>query len=271
MKDRVRVLIVDDELLARRRIQKLLSSCPEVESIEESKNGTEAVKSIQQNRPSVVFLDVQMPDFDGFEVLRSLDPEEMPVVVFVTAFDQYALKAFDFHALDYLLKPFDDERFFTAFSRAVMETRRGRHEVLHRKLRSLLEDPTHSSSHSPRELESGPKGSSNQLVVKTGGNVVFLETKDVSWIESSGSYVWLKMEGQEDLLIRETMKSLSERLPENHFVRIHRCTIVNLRKIRELRKGRNGEFLAVLQGGVELTVSQSRRRILEEQLGVGEN
>ena len=246
----LRILIVDDERLARRRIHKLLAGRSDLELIGECAGGAEAVATIRRERPDLVFLDVQMPDLDGFEVLETIGPEAMPIVVFVTAYDDYTLRAFDVHALDYLLKPFDDERFEEALACARQRFAERKARDLAGRLRALLDE------HRP---------TTGRLAVRTGRRVVFVDPREIDWIGAEGSYVRLHVADRSHLL-RETLGNLEERLPADLFLRVHRSTIVNLRRVREVRSGRGGSCHVVLEDGRSLPVSEPHRGELRRRL-----
>ncbi len=249
---KMRVLVVDDEPWARRRIVALLAGESDVEVVGECGDGAEAVAKIAELAPDLVFLDVQMPEIDGFEVLEAVGPSRMPRVIFATAYDAYALRAFDAQALDYLLKPFDDERFGQALSRARKDL--GQSKALSdRSLHLLLE----SLQQNRKFLQ--------RLVVKTGGRVVFLRANDVDWFEASGNYVALHV-GRESHLLRTTMSVLEPKLDPEQFVRIHRSTIVNLDRVNELLPWFRGEQTLVLNGGTRLTVGRAFRERLQHLL-----
>jgi two-component system LytT family response regulator len=233
----MRVLIVDDEPLACERLRTLLSGEPDIEIAGECHDGASALAAIRRLAPDLVFLDVQMPEMDGFAVLRALD--RMPAVIFVTAFDQFAIQAFEVHALDYLLKPFDRERFQKALARA----RRG---DLDARLRGLIE-----------ELR-GRKQYTDRLVVRSGGRVLFLRVEELDYIESAGNYVRLHS-GSEQYLYRETMARLESSLDPAKFARIHRSTIVNVDRVKELHPMFRGDYAVVLRDGRELTLAKSYR------------
>jgi two-component system LytT family response regulator len=256
----IRILIVDDEPLARRRVRKLLNGRRDVTIVGESANGREAVAAIRSQRPDVVFLDVQMPVLDGFGALAELAGDEMPVVVFTTAYDQYALRAFEVHALDYLLKPFDDERFEQALERARAQVQRSKADDLGARLQELLAD------HGARAGGPGEAADPERLVVKSGGRITFLDLDEIDWIEAEGSYVNLHA-GKRSHLLRETMNGLEARLPEDRFLRVHRSTIVNLGRVRELQE-RHGDYRVVLEDGRKLAVSQRYREKLHKALGL---
>jgi two-component system, LytTR family, response regulator len=229
--DRVRALIVDDEPLARDRIRDLLASDAEVEVAGECGDGVAAVEAIRALGPDLVFLDVQMPERGGFDVVAEIGTDRMPVVVFVTAYDDYALKAFEAHALDYILKPFDEARFRGALARAKAHVRAAR-------------------GTRPRFL--------TRLMVKSGDRFVFVKDDEIDWIEADGNYVRLHATGGEHLL-RETIRGLEARLDPERFLRIHRSTIVNLDRVREIHPLFHGEYRVVLSDGTKLTLSRGYR------------
>ncbi len=242
----IRALVVDDEPLARDRIRMLLEDEPEVEIVSESANGTEALRAIEKLAPDLVFLDVQMPELTGFEVLDRLDPARMPVVIFVTAYDQYALKAFEVCALDYLLKPFDRERFTRALARARAELDRRKAGQVNEQVLKLLS-----------ELHQGKKHL-EKLIIRDGGRVFFLRTDEIDWIEAAGNYVRMHT-GKEEYLYRETMAKLEAHLNPDRFARIHRSTIVNVERIKELQPWFRGDYVIVLRDNQKLTLSRTYR------------
>jgi two-component system LytT family response regulator len=238
------VLIVDDEPLAREKIRTLLESHPELECVGECANGAEAVADIERLTPHLVFLDVQMPEVDGFGVLAALDPGRLPAVIFVTAYDRYALQAFEVNALDYLLKPFDRERFDRAVARAQAALAGAREgSELSRRLLDLLQVLKRERRHPER------------IVVRDAGRVFFLRTDEIDWIEAAGNYCCLHV-GKQSHLLRETMKALESRLDPERFLRVHRSRIVNVDRIRELRPATHGEYLVRLADGTELATSR---------------
>ena len=251
---KLRVLIVDDEPLARERLRVLLRDAPEVQVVGECGDGRRALAAIRRRRPDLLFLDVQMPELDGFAVLRALDPTELPAVIFVTAYDRYALRAFEVHALDYLLKPFDRERFHRALARARTQIERDRRGTLDARLLALLED-----------LRPGRKRL-ERLVVKEGGRVFFLRAEEIDWVEAQGNYARLHI-GRETHLVRETMARLEAGLDPKQFARIHRSTIVNLERVRELLPDFHGDSVVVLRDATRLTLSRGYRERFRELLG----
>ena len=245
----IRTLIVDDEPLGRQRIRHLLGQEDDVVVIGECANGDEAVAAIRRDAPDLVFLDVQMPVRDGFAVVEAVGAALMPVVIFVTAYDHYALQAFDVHALDYLLKPFDRERFQKALARARLHLRRKGLDALDQRLQDLLADvPTGAK----------PEPTLKRLAVKTGGQVFFLNVEEIDWIEAAGNYAGLHVKGKTHL-IRETMGDLEARLDPALFLRIHRSTIVNRDRIKALKPLPNGEYVLTLHDGTPLSSSRSYR------------
>jgi len=256
MTARTRVLIADDEPLARERLRTLLGAEEWVEVVGECQNGNEAVDSIAKLQPDLVFLDVQMPGATGFDVIDAVGPDRMPLVVFVTAFDKYALRAFDVHALDYLLKPFDRERFGQALGRARQQLERRSGGDLERRLLELVQDL---------------KGTSHRLerfVIKAGGRVFFVRSDEIDWIEAAGNYVRLHV-GTTSHLLRETMNAIEGRLDPEKFFRIHRSRIVNMERIQEMQPWLNGEYAVVLRTGTRLTLSRGYREKLQDRLGRG--
>ena len=249
----IRTLIADDQPMARERLSALLSEEPDVEVVAACASGTEAVTAIQQHRPDLVFLDLQMPELDGFGVIAAVGAERMPSVVFVTAYDEFALRAFDVHALDYLLKPFGRQRFQQALDRARDQIARNRAGELARRLMALVED-----------VRPAQKGA-DRLMVRSGARVVFVDVRSVDWVEAEGNYVRLHV-GEESHLIRDTMHAVEARLGGSPFVRIHRSRIANISRARELRVIQNGEYELVLRNGRALRVSRLYRDKLQEHL-----
>jgi len=251
---RVRVLVADDEPLARERLRTLLAREDWVELVAECPNGTEAIDAITRLKPDLVFLDIQMPGASGFEVIEAVGPARMPLVVFVTAFDQYALRAFDVHALDYLLKPFDRERFHEALIRARQHLERRTNGDLERRLLELVQDLAPSA----QRLE--------RFVIKTGGRVFFVRAEEIDWIEAAGNYVKLHV-ANDAHMFRETMNALESQLDPDTFFRIHRSHIVNIERVKELQPWFNGEYVVFLRNGTRLTLSRGYREKLQERIG----
>ena len=250
----VRTVIADDERLARQKLLILLESEPLVKVVAECQDGRQTVSAIRSLRPDLLLLDIQMPDLDGFQVLNEIPPEELPAVIFTSAYDQYAIRAFEANALDYLLKPFDQERLHHAVERARSELRKQRDREITHRILSLLSQ-VRSVPPPAGELDS-------RLVIKANGRVVFLDLDSIEWVEAAANYVRLNV-GKESYLFRETISRISERLDANHFVRIHRSTIVNVRKIKELIPVNSGEYVVVLKSGRELSCSRGYRAALQ--------
>lgn len=254
---KIRVLLVDDEPLARERVRTLLAGLPDVECVGECGDGTTAVAAIRREAPDIVLLDVQMPELDGFGVIAQIAGAKMPAVIFVTAYDRFALKAFEVHAVDYLLKPFDKERFVTAIHRAVEQVKRQQAGELSQRLTALLADVRPEP----------PKSKSiDRIAVKSSGRVVFVKVDEVDWVEAADNYVNLHV-GAENHLHRETMSSLESQLPPEKFMRISRSTIVNMDRIRELQPLFHGEYSVILRNGTKLTLSRSYREKLDQLMG----
>ena len=256
----MRALIVDDEPLARRGLQVRLKEVPDVEVIGECGNGRDAVAAIAAEKPDLVFLDIQMPVMDGFAVLREIQGPEMPLVVFVTAFDEYAIRAFEAHAMDYLLKPVDDARLADALERA-REQKDEREAIEHRsRLLELVAELGGVENVSLEELlEKGlaalDAGFLDTLPIKDGSNTIRLRTADIDWIDAAGDYMCVHAEGQTHIM-RGTMKKLEDILDPRVFQRVHRSTIVNVNRVRQVRSHINGEYFLILDGDVELKMSR---------------
>lgn len=250
----MRILIVDDEPLARTRIRKMLKGETNIESITEAANGGEAIAKIRADRPDLVFLDIQMPDMTGFSVLELAGKEllsQIPAIIFVTAFDQYALKAFEFHALDYLLKPFDRERFRAALDRA----------------RAQINNRQDIGSSDPRILGLLEKITSEReylewVTVKKGERILLFKVSDIHWIEAHGNYVSLKFENESQLL-RETMDKMESQLEPRSFIRVHRSTIININQVKELHVWARGEYRVITHSGKAFTLSRGYRSRLD--------
>ena len=262
MTPRIRALVVDDEPAARAAIRALLADDADIQIVAECSDGCAALDVIERETPDLMFLDIQMPEMDGFTLLRRLDPAHIPVVVFVTAYDQYALRAFAVHALDYLLKPFDDERFREAVGRAKQQVRQGKLGALSEQIAALLEgvgrSPAPAAPHNGQYLK--------RLAIKAGGRVAILGVKDIDWIEAEGDYVKIHA-GRTWHLLRETMKRLETQFDPSRFVRIHRSTIVNVERIKELQPYFRGEHVVILHDGTSLKLSRGYKEHLEAVLG----
>jgi two-component system, LytTR family, response regulator len=242
----IRTLIVDDQLIARESVRRLLKDEPDLEIVGLPSSGREAIQAINTLSPDLVFLDVQMPDFDGFGVLAQINRTQMPVIIFVTANDDFALRAFDVHALDYLVKPVSRDRLQLALRRAREHLQSRQTGELNHRLAALLAD-----------LKSAPRAT-ERLAVKSAGRVVFLRLTDIDWVGAADNYVELHV-GTEAHLLRETMASLEKKLPPDRFLRISRSVIVNLEQIKELHPMFHGEYTVVLRGGARLTLTRGYR------------
>jgi two-component system LytT family response regulator len=247
----LRVLIVDDEDVARQRVRRLLAREQDVEIVGEASDGVQAVESIRTLSPDLVFLDVQMPEVDGFAVLERLRPHAVPEVVFVTAYDDYALRAFEVHAVDYLRKPFDATRFKEAFARARRRLASAQADERARKLDALL-----------AQIQAQPPRSRERLMVRADGRLYFVRVDDIDWIEAAGNYVKLHV-GRETHLMRETMAGIEALLDPSRFLRIHRSAIVNLDRVREMQPWFSGEYTVILRDGTQLRLSRVYRDRLE--------
>ena len=261
---KIRTLVVDDEPMARERVLSLLTVEDDVEVIGECVNGPQAIAAIQRQSPDLVFLDIQMPGCNGFEVIQTVGADRMPTVVFITAYDEYALRAFEVHALDYLLKPFGRDRFQETLKHAREALDRRRAGDLGRRLLALV----HDIKPEQQGQERAAQERLDRLVVKSGGRVFFLRTDEIDWIEAAGNYVRLHL-GEESHLFRETMNNMESRLDARRFARIHRSRIVNIERIRELQPWFNGEYVVILRNGTRLTLSRDYRERLQEQLAKG--
>lgn len=250
----IRAAIVDDEPLARRRIRNLLAEARDVVVLAECANGREAIESLEADPPDLLFLDIQMPEVDGFDVLQAIGVGRVPVVVFVTAFDQFALRAFEAHALDYLLKPFDDARFEAALQRARERIRQQQEGALDRRLHALLDQVR------------GDHGYLRRLVVPSGHRSVFLRTEQIDWIEAERNYVRVHVGGRA-FLLRENLSHIASALDPATFCRIHRSTIVNVDRIQSVEPLFRGEYVVLLHDGTKLTSGRSYRGNLHAVMG----
>ncbi|MBI4751524.1 MAG: response regulator transcription factor [Acidobacteria bacterium] len=257
---KIRTLLVDDEPLARRTLSLLLKDDPEITIIGECSNGFEAVKAIRRDRPDLLFLDIQMPEMNGFEVLEAAGPDLSSVIVFVTAYDQFAVKAFEAQALDYVLKPFDDERFEQAVKRAKSHIYQNRSADINRRLLEWL---------ASQQMTSPPATEKalylQRLSVKSGGRVHFLKVAEIEWIEASDQYVVLHVAGKQHLL-RDSLNRLETQLDPDQFFRVHRSALVNLDFVRELELNENGDGTIVLSNRTSIKLSRSRREKFETAL-----
>jgi two-component system LytT family response regulator len=250
----IRVLVVDDEAPARQRLADLLRKETHIAAILEAGDGITAVELIQSQRPALVFLDVQMPELDGLGVIDVVGADRMPLTIFVTAYDQHAIRAFEANALDYLLKPFSDERFEAALNRARARLNERSTSEFGQRMMKML-----SSA-----LE--PACPWDRLVIKSGGSTRFIRVAEIDWIEAAGVYVNLHIAGRQ-LLYRASLQELAERLDARRFVRVHRSAIVNIESIVQLEPISHGEFDVVLKNGARTRVSRGYRAQLENRLG----
>jgi two-component system, LytTR family, response regulator len=248
----VRAIIADDEELARKKLSMMLELESDVQLVAECRDGTETLRALSTHKPDLLLLDIRMPDLDGFEVLSRMAGKDMPLVVFTTAYDQHAVQAFEAHALDYLLKPFDQERLHEALVRA-------RNELLTRNERDTTQRILHFLSESAARQPSA----SRRLIIKAGGRVVFLSFDQIDWVEAAANYVRIYV-GKQSYLLRRGIGEIAERLDPLQFIRIHRSAIVNVQKIKELQPVNSGEYIVVLRDGKELSCSRGYRSGLQE-------
>ncbi len=288
----MRVLIVDDESLARQRVRRLLQAENDVEVVGEAESGHEAVNLIRELKPDLVCLDVQMPGLDGFGVLRELDGGHVPMVLFVTAYDEHAQRAFDVHAVDYVLKPVDEDRFKAAFDKA---RKHRANAVAAERLGELLEtvrrladggaavadarsdhradagspDAAAANAATPANGAAGTNGGryASRILVKQDGRMFFVKTTEIDWIEADRNYVRLHV-GTTAHTIRERISHLEETLDPRLFARIHRSTIVNLNRVREMQQWFSGDYVVILEDGTRLRLSRHYRDRVEKQVGV---
>lgn len=256
----IRAIIVDDEPLARTGVAQLVDPLDDVTVVGEAADGTEAVREIEKTDPDLVFLDVQMPEMTGLEVVREVGVHEMPVTIFVTAYDEYAIDAFDAHALDYLLKPIDEDRFADALDRARTQIQQAEADALHEQLKGLLQEYDTEESTSEASLD--------RFTVRSRNRIYFVDVDDVQWIESEGDYVALH-DGEEAHLIRKTMKELEQRLTSDRFVRVHRSYIVNADYVEEFRPLDHGTYRVIMEAGTPLKTSRGYSDRVEELIESG--
>jgi two-component system LytT family response regulator len=242
----IRTVIADDENLARKKLRVLLNAEYGVNVVAECKDGKQAIAAVEAHKPDLLLLDIQMPDLDGFQVQERIPADQMPVVIFTTAYDQYAIRAFETNALDYLLKPFNQERLHRALERVKAELLKSHEHSVKARILDLLG----KTKPEPAQLR--------RLVIRTGGRVVFLDLDEVDWIEAAANYVKLHV-GKESYLLREGIGHIACKLDPERFVRIHRSSIVNVSRIRELQPCDSGEYIAVLRDGKELSCSRGCR------------
>jgi two-component system LytT family response regulator len=262
----MRVILADDEPLARQRVRRLLANEAEIDILCECHDGPSTLDAVLRLRPDLLLLDIQLPELDGFGVLAGIPVEEMPLVIFVTAYDQHALRAFEVRALDYLVKPFDAPRLHAAIERA----RRELGSVVVQGEQSRLSELVEHLATEQRELEKAllrpGERFLQRVMLRSQGRVFFIRTADIDWIEAAGNYVRLHA-GRESHLLRVTMNALEQRLDPEHFLRIHRSTIVNIDRVRELHPWPSGEYTVVLRDGARLKLSRGFRERLAERMG----
>ncbi len=260
------ILIVDDEILARNRIKKLLEKTAGIKSINECSNGREALEYLQSNTVDLLFLDVQMPEMDGFDVLQELEPKDIPLTIFVTAYDKYALKAFDVHAADYLLKPFDDDRFFEAFNLAKAQIELKQSGSIKQKIINIISDL--------KGITSGKESDENlneyneypdKLVLKESGKIHFVNTDSIFYIKAAGKYLQLVSE-EAEYSIRQTMAALEKKLNPAKFLRVHRSSIINIDKIKEMQHWYKSDYVFIMHNGERMFSGSSYRKNVEKIL-----
>ena len=260
-----RVVVVDDEITARTGIADLVAADPELAVAATCASGSEAIAAIHELEPDLVLLDVQMPRMDGFEVVRAIGAERMPMVVFITAYDQFALKAFEVFAFDYLLKPFDDDRFRATMARAKHSLRNAEDGRFGRQIRALI-DKTRDRDDAADDVGVGASGTPlTRLVVKTGGRVTLLRVEEIDWIEAADYCVRVHSRGR-SFMIRESMGSLESRLDASKFFRTSRSAIVNLDRVDEIQPAFRGEHVIILRDRTKIALSRPRRARLEALL-----
>ena len=259
---KIRCLIVDDEPLLREGIRLLLQKQSDIVIVGECGDGATAVEMIESERPDIVFLDVQMPQMSGFEALGLLDRESMPLIIFVTAYDEYAVDAFEVRALDYLLKPFTDRRFFDSLDRARERIRQADTSRVSEQIADLLDRLPHDKESGPR---SGDSAYPHRLAVRDLKRVRFVDVDDIYWFESAGNYVHLHTKDKKHL-IRQTLKNLESRLDPHRFVRVHRGAIVNLSQVKEILEKEYGDAIIALKNGARIPASRTHRQDIKRLL-----
>lgn len=266
--ERIKTIIVDDEAEARQGVEVLLSKDPDIHLTAICKNGLEAIKEINAQQPALVFLDIQMPQINGFEVLNSLPPDRVPKVIFVTAYDQYAVQAFQLHAIDYLLKPFTDERFYDCLSHAKQRIYQEKASSSSHQYQGLLDGYVQKyAAKKDQVIQDSHISKDQKMVIKSGGKIYFVEYGNIRWIEAFDYYVKVHVEDR-FFLLRESMKSLEQKLASLSFARIHKSSIVNLEFVQELEPYFNGEYFVKLKDGEKLKLSRTYRKALMERLGI---
>jgi two-component system LytT family response regulator len=266
MSNRIRTLLVDDERLARRGLELRLAAAPDIEIIGECENGRQALEAVAEHRPDLMFLDIQMPGLSGFDVLAQLPQDSTPIVVFVTAFDRYAIDAFEARALDYLLKPVEDSRLLLALERVRDHLRKREALRQHEQLLGLLADVNGAGEIDPDALVERVKGVAPKfpdiLPIRAGRETLRVKVAEIDWIDAAGDYMCIHV-GRTTHVLRGTMKELESSLDPSIFQRVHRSAIVNLHRVRKLRPHANGEYFLTLDGGQELKLSRTHRDKVE--------
>jgi two-component system, LytTR family, response regulator len=250
-----KVLIVDDEPISRRRLRRLLALESECDLVGECENGREAIDSLGREKIDILFLDVQMPEMDGFEVVHAISRAH-PLIIFTSAYDEYALKAFEVHAFDYLLKPFDRRRFKESVQRACTQLAQAKPGIVDDRILKLFENLA------------GARNAPDRIAIRNNGRVIFLKSGEIDWIEAADNYVCLHC-GKDTHVLRETMSELEARLDPARFIRVHRSAIVNLDCIKELQPWFRGDYKVMLTDGTELTLTKNNREKLESRLLLG--
>lgn len=243
----IKTLVVEDDPLARKRIASLLEQDPTIEIVGCAQDGEEAVEAIEKQKPELVFLDVQLPKLDGFEVLKQIDPEKLPEIIFASAHDKYAFEAFSFHAIDYLLKPFDDHRFFKALAAAKERIERNDIENVSDRVQALLAYLKRDEVFMKR------------ILIKTDSRIHIIPVEDILWFEADGYNIKIFTQA-ESFKLRKTMKEIEEKLDPETFVRIHRSYIINMDYIKEIQEWFKGDYLVILKNGKKLTISKNYYR-----------
>ena len=258
--EKIKTIIVDDEEEAREGMKSLLSKDPDIHLLTVCADGVQAIKAINETAPDLVFLDIQMPEVNGFDVLNSIEIAKMPAVIFATAYDRFAVKAFDLHAIDYLLKPFTNKRFYESLGLAKERIRTTSLQHINQELSAILKGYFQEKNTGEHDvlIHQNTASLADKLVIKSSGKIYFIPMKEIVWIEAYDSYVKIHI-GRKYHLVRESMKNIEEKLPASIFARIHKSSIVNINFIAELEPYYNGEFVVKLSEGTELKLSRSYR------------
>jgi two-component system, LytTR family, response regulator len=257
---KIRTLIIDDEPHAREGIRLRLKEYPSISIVGECSSGIEAVKTINALHPDLLFLDIQMPGMNGFEVLQKVTVQPMPIIIFVTAYDKHAIQAFEYHALDYLLKPINEDRLKEALKAAIAESKHRNFELYAKKLKSVVDGYLAAAKKEPEEQVDPAAGKTflSRLLIKSKENVSVIPVYEIDWIESAGDYVYVNLNSKKHL-VRETLTALEKNLDPQQFVRIHRSAIVNVEKIKNLHLNESGDYDVFLTTGMKLKLSRTYR------------